>query len=691
MSRTGRRGVQLQAGVFMALWTPAWVLGQPVDESDRAPELPRAAEPPPAAGLPELETDCTAAQMYGGTEAEQAAFCQLEAHKYVSVRTLADRVLNADPNSFRGHFLMGVAQHLGEANLAKARFHLQRSQELFEARYGTAPDPMATETAVYRAALVELVYVFGEMDQHAEKIATVDLLRQRLEVDYSPLKAWPLMKLGRFDEAVRLAEEASGSPIPFFQAVGRTALCAVESERRRRDAAYAACMAAADPWLDDPSEGAIELTNAGAAAEEMGRFDEAEQLYMMAVARKPEGSANPYGRLTNLYVRQGRFVEALSSWRAMRDYRARRPGAHLDQQDEAEATMLGATLLMMGGRVEEAAKITRRVVERPDRKGTSSAAAEQAFAGVALVDHVVQTAAAERLAERASYAPWSEWPGLSAQATWHRLRAWRSGRKVLQVLADPERLTTSLRPELPGSIEGPTWMDPWIVPLVGSGVARSVIADGRTEETLPLEIAGPIFDVLEATAWAEAGVWRRAGPAAERAFAGLGVQETLLKVRAALIAAQAAEASGDRGRAVARWHWALRTEPGMVRRMGLSVPVDVQVADPGLSGMARQLLGSPRFRSATWGLRLVLSPDEAVLLDPDGTQVRRVQLEPLEAEEGAPPPGPDAQARARLDQIHAGLFTPVLDLTQGDLRSLDGVMGSGADADRMMDLLLAPH
>ena len=665
-----------------ALSAPAGVHGQPRDDTDRIPDAPPGSGGP--SGMPELDAGCAAADEFGGTQVERAAYCQLRRREYVSLRTLADRALLADPESVRAHYLMGVAQHLGEANLAKARFHLEKAQDLFETRYGDRAAPGDPEFAVFRNTLLELVWVYGEMDMHAKKIDAVDRLAERMDVDYSPLKAWPLMKLGRFDEAAEIARRASQSPLSFFRAVGRTALCAIESEQRHRRAAYEACRAAAEPFMDHPSEGAIELTNAGAAAEELGRFDEAERLYALASRRKPEGSVNPYGRLVSLYLRQGRFSESLSAWRSMRDYRSRRPGAHLDQQDEAEAAMLGAMLLMLGGELEEAVRITHRWVERPDRKGTSSATVEQAFAGLALADHVAHRTLAERLDEVASYSPWGLWFELKARAAWHRVQAWRSGRKVLRVLSERERLLATLRPEAPGSIEGPTWLDPWVIELVGSGVARSVIQRNRSNETLPEAVAEPIFETLEATAWAAAGRWDRARSAAASAFETLGPTDAMLKVRAALIEAKAAERAGDIDRALSRWQWALRNDAGMVRRFGWAVPVVVRhpADDPELGAVARELAGSPRFRSARWGLVLRVVPGEVRLEGADGSLIRRVRLDPPDTEDRT------ERVRRWVHQAHDDLFRPVLDFTQGDMRSLDGVIGGGFDAEDVLDQIM---
>ncbi len=478
----------MQAGLTalaLMLAAQAPLSGHPVDRELHLPGPPRADD-----GMPSIRPDCREAEIFGGTEVEQAALCYARSAEFVSARTLADQALRDNPRSFRAHYLMGIAQHHGEGNLPKALFHLETAEKLFIEQYGERPPPDLIEANVYHKILLQLVYVHGEMDHHEEKIRYVDALSERLGVnDAQPLKAWPLLKLKRFDEAREIAKQAAESEDFWNRAVGATALCAVESELRNRDAAYQACKQAAEPIMRSDMDGAIELSNAGAAAEEMFAFDEAEKLFLQATGRHPEGSVNPWGRLVRLYLRQGRFAEAVTAWRNMREYRKHRPASYLDQQDQSEADLIGAQVLIIAGREKDAAAITRRTVDRPDRQGTSSADSEQNEAGAAIMDMVVRRTVARRLLEEASTA--ELWDGLKLRAKAIKLflEAWVDERQAADIVADPERLVTSLRPECPGSVEMPAWMDGELIDVVGPGVALAGIAAGRKEETLPPALA----------------------------------------------------------------------------------------------------------------------------------------------------------------------------------------------------------
>ncbi len=667
-------------------------LQQLIDEIDNAdPEalqaLQRAlagSKPPPVSkdGMPVKITDCPGAEEFGGSEDERAGFCQLldgsipEQEKFVAVRTWADKALRADPRSYRAHFLMGAAQHQGEGNLPKSLFHLERADELLTNEAGQYLPTTHPAAPVLRRILLELVYVHGEMDHHAEKIRFVDVMHQRLGIDYSALKAWPLMKLKRWDEARIIAQQAIDGEDPgsYWPQVGLTALCAIESERRNRQGAYDACMAAARPVMKNKAEGGVALSNAASASVEMFKFDEAEKLWLESSTRPIEGTINPWGRLTHLYLREGRFAEALSALREMRTYRLARP-AYYDQQDQADAELTGASLLMIAGRVEDALRITSRVSERPDRQGTSSAAFEQNQGGNFIFDRAAKLDVARRLEERAVSAGWKDALVLRAKAAKLRLDAWSIGRRAAVILSDPERLITTLRPECPGSIEMPAWLDADVIQVVGPGVALAAIAQARREETLPEHLVEPVFAGLEAEAYLAQGDDRRALEKAELAAKGLLPAEALLRARAAAVGAEAARRLGKYADAVRLLGNVLTVDPGVIRRLGFKLPLEVLAEgdSPAVREAKSALESSPLFDVGTWGFRLTLSETAVALSLPDGSELTRVPVKAGKKDD-------DSLARRIARAAHEDLLVPQVDVTQADVRSLDGGLGGGGRA-----------
>jgi len=655
--------------------------GEPEPEGELAPSPSPSSEPVSKDGLPVMNTTCPGVSEFEGTDEERAGFCQLMTCGvaqtcYVAVRTWADKALRANERSFRAHFLMGAAQHLGEGNLPKALFHLERADQLLTDAHGKFPAPASSQGAVLRRILLELVYVHGEMDHHEQKIRHVDLLKDRLGINFPALKAWPLLKLKRWDEAREVAKQAieSDDVGGWWRATGLTALCAVESERRDRQAAYEACLAAAQPVMRDPVDGGVALSNAASASIEMFKFDEAERLWLESTRRQTEGTINPWGRLTHLYLRQGRFAEALSALREMKSYRMARP-SYFDQQDQSDANLTVASLLIVAGRVEDALRITTRVAQNPDRQGTSSAAFEQNQGGNFIVDRMARLDVARRFEERAVSAPFKEAMKLRAKAAKLRVEAWILSHRAGKILADTERLSTTLRPECPGSIELPAWLDGEVVSIVGPGVALATIAAARKEESLPEHLAEPIFAALEAEAYLIQGDDEKALAKADVAVKGMVPSEALIRARAAAIGAEAARRMGRHTDVVRLLGHVLTIDPGVIRRLGHVIPVELIMKEetPAVHAAFEALQSSPRFDVGTSGYRLELSEDAVVLTLPDGSEITRAMV----------PAGPrdnEALARRIAKTAHEDLFEPPVDVTQSDIRSLDGGLGGGGRA-----------
>ncbi|MEO1231964.1 MAG: hypothetical protein AAFZ18_23995 [Myxococcota bacterium] len=664
--------------------------GRAWSQSERAAEPPRERSPVTASearrGLPEVRGDCEQAELFGGTDIERSAFCALRKDEFVSARSLARAAVEAEAESFRAHYLLGAVQHRGEGNLPKALRHLDRAENLFAKAHGRSfgeDDPL--RLLAYRI-LYELMDVHGEMDHHEARIRYAEAITKDLDIDHRASTAWPLMKLGRFEDARKVVLEALEADDRWSKAVALTSRCAIESEMRRREAAYEACRAAAEPSLQRGRGGSVELTNAGAASEEFFRFDEAERLYREAARRPPETSVNPWGRLVHLYLAEGRFAEALSAWREMRAYRARRPHAYLDQQDEAEARLVGAALMLVAGRPDLAEPVTRTIVERPDRQGTSSAASDQNEAGAALVARVARRARARRLEMEAAVSSWWQAAKLRAEAAQLRVEAWLVGRRALETLANPERLVTTLRPEVPGSLELPSWLDAEVIGLVGPGVAEVALERARSEETLPEGQAGVVFDAYAAEiAW-----WRGdyseaeslAAAVLDRAPRGL----TLVTTRAAAFGADAARRRGQYDAARSLFRAVVERDPAVLTRLGLALPVTFEAAKDTIAVEAvERLQNSPAFIEVPWGLILRVEPLGGSIRAADGSVLLEVPL--VDADD-------DDEVRDPVKQlaqcIQQGVFGPLLDVTQVDVRSLEGGSGRGVSASDALDMWNEP-
>jgi hypothetical protein len=279
--------------------------------------------------------------------------------------------------------------------------------------------------------------------------------------------------------------------------------------------------------------------------------------------------------------------------------------------------------------------------------------------------------------ETAAVRPWYEAPKYWLEAESLRWDARQSGAKVERLLADDAHLIGSFRIGAASAAIMPPWLLGELVSVLGAGVVREAVAraahqDHRTG-------ASAYYDAVEAEAAWHAGDEREAEQLARRALAELGPSEVLLQARLMAIAADAAYQRGDLASARTKYGSAFDRDPGVMRRLGLALPVEVRSSGGEASeDVADLLAGSPRFESEDGGLGLRVTGDETavrVCLAGDKAQllacadVKRKSAE----DEG------DFSRRAAKEALDQ-LFAPKVDLSQSDINSLDGQNLSGRDA-----------
>src|SRR4030095_3628662 len=59
---------------------------------------------------------------------EAAGWRAASDEKWIKTREIAEKLLKADANSYAAHYLLGVAMHYGEGDLARSEFHLERAR-----------------------------------------------------------------------------------------------------------------------------------------------------------------------------------------------------------------------------------------------------------------------------------------------------------------------------------------------------------------------------------------------------------------------------------------------------------------------------------------------------------------------------------------------------------------------------------
>lgn len=625
----------------------------------------------------------------------------MDTERPVEARESAEALLLQAPDSFVAHQVLGWVFYEHETNFPRALFHLRHALELFEQSCGPEGGRCGPEAWRQRAnTLIRLVHLSGDMDRREDELLWLD----RYEATYSPrrwaARAWALMKLGRLEQARALAwggiREATGHQLD----AAWTALCAVESEAQRFSKAYEICRDAAERLSDEPSDGTVEYRNAGHSALTVYRFSEAERSYHEATRRPVAAYSNPWADLASLYTAQGRLAEAVSALGEARRYVRGRPPAYVFN-DAARLDRQAGEVLLVLGQAQDACAVLRRASLAPDRLGGTSARAAQEQAATAVMLATAARAAARVLQAEAAVASWARRPSLWWRILGLRLEGWRARRRATAALVEDDLLESSTRPWHPRGLAITSWLTGELVDLLGAGVVSAALGRGSAQETRPG--SDGYFAALRAETNLSAGALGSADDEAAAALADLPRAEVLVRARVALVRARAA-ARHSPDTTLALLDGLLHTDPALLVRSGVRLPV--RLHDDG-TAKARRLVellaGAPLWREDPAGLKLEATAGGVCLYDAAGARHRCVQVDTTP--DAAQPPASTPAAAATPTTLRAATsdpdplrdavirfqraaFTPQLDLSQADLRSLDGSTTSGDQrADELRGLI----
>jgi tetratricopeptide (TPR) repeat protein len=609
-----------------------------------------------------------------GTPEELRAHCEAEQQRhFIRARELADAILARDPGSYVGHYVLGYVYHYGEANFPRALYHLRQARSLFRARHAEPPVP-GQPWRWHANILRELVWAHADLEQYDEQLAVAARYNELYQPRLMAELAWPFMKLRRFEDARAAATAGETSGDPMQVEIALNARCAIEFEAGDETRSYAACRAALDLRGANPdSQSAVDFTNFAEAARSVFRLEEAEEVGLEATRAQLSWYGNPYIELTELYVREARFAEALEMMRQVNPYRQRRP-PHVQDADRNEARRTLSELFVVLGRGEDAVRVTTKAMLAPDRRGHNSRDPAQDLALSALLDRAARRLRAEEIAQSTVGVPWLDRASALAEIASLRLGAWSSGRQAARALSDESRLVGTFQIGRARSAVTPPWLVGELVDVLGPGVVAAAVRRARAED--PREDAPGYYDAFEAEAALSAGDPERALELAARAEERLPRAELLLHARVSAVIAQAARATGDRNRALAAFDAAMQIDPGVFVRTGATLPVRIGSTGGALpSAVASLLAWSPRFDQEDLGMRLDVEGDASrvriCFSSHGGPQSAGAQYVCTDTTRAAAE-GDDAFAARAAAELHRQAFAPRVDLSQTDANGLDG-------------------
>ena len=126
-------------------------------------------------------------------------------------------------------------------------------------------------------------------------------------------------------------------------------------------------------------------------------------------------------------------------------------------------------------------------------------------------------------------------------------------------------------------------------------------------------------------------------------------------------------------------------DPGVIRRLGFSFPVAPEIS--GLEDEQNKALrdvidDSPLFDVVPWGFVLSMSPESASLSLANGTTILSVRVPKAKNEDSS------FIVRQIARTVHFDLLVPKVDVTQSDIRSLDGgLLGGGRVSEKVKSIM----
>lgn len=612
-----------------------------------------------------------------GNADEREALESLDKSKYVRAREQSEAILK-DGKSFIGTWVLSQVYHMAEGNLPRALFLVRRALGMLEGEYGDDPsDPDAIRW--HKRILEAEIWTLGEMDLRTEQLDKLVAYDKIHAPPMEPLQIWPLMKLQRFDEAREIGERLSTADDLYTRTRAWNGLLALEDEQRHRAAVF---KVAQEGYARTQESSCMIATNTARAARLNFDYQAAEEWDRKAISKTDEHcSAAAYEHLSTLALIQGELQRSISTLRTLRK-RPLRPDLRVQKESGIKARLV--ELLLALGQFEKAEERVTQIADGPDRVGLDSRSPENVRLTDLVLYWVVLDNRVRQEEERRAIRPWRDALKRTLALSKLRARRWQTQRLAFPLAAQQALLTTIVRPY---------WMEvmPWysgaLSDMFGAGVVRKATKEARALETDHTQTVGAFLDAMEGEAAWRQGEADEALALGEDALKHLPRGNALLSRRVKGWMAAILLEQGKNDEAADYLHDVLHRFPTALRMLGFALPVTLKVGSGALvDAVSERLEASPRFvvDGADLGFQITVTEDdtgsvEMCLKRGSGLSYNCVVHEPKGAV--------DEDAVMAVDAFIDAAFAPKVDLTQGDINTLDGQTGR-ASAHEVLDSLL---
>jgi tetratricopeptide (TPR) repeat protein len=595
------------------------------------------------------------------TKEERNAIHHLNTDEFLTARKLAESELEKTENvSVWANYVLGRVHSEGEGNLARGLYLIRQAKIVLLDQHGSPPVGLLAQRW-HRKLLMREQFVLGLLDRREEQLSILDAFDEYYPGKRDVFRLWPLLKLGRFDEARGIAKANITSEEPYIRERAYNGLMAIEEEAGNREASYT--------WglrglTDTRKASCIIATNLALGARRTFRFRktiEHDQTALKTTDRSCPTS--PHAQLAAMYLVFGEFQQCLSSLKALREAPQ---SADMKVQNEMVIRARFVELLLALGAFEQAEIRAKQIIDAPDRAGMVSTAAETIELTNQILAWSVLNARLEQLRERISAR--KTFDAVDDTTAKYKLIGTRRSvaRQAIRLASLKGNFIKVLRPYL-------TDLMPWfggdIIHIFGTGTVKKAVAEAGDVERELNDTARLFLKVyLGETAWVE-GREKAAIEMGNDLLKRLPKATKLLRMRIRSWLADALRKQGAFNEASRHFHQVLNFYPTALRHLQIKLPVKMILSGKRSTEIRDRLANSPRLdilEDAVFAVRINGADDHISICLEGKKNYGCGRIKDADLEEA------DDVIAAAIDAFHDTAFAPKIELTQSDVSSLDG-------------------
>ena len=506
---------------------------------------------------------------------QEALYLLETEERLLDARTKLLKALKKDPQMWKIHYVLSgyYFSHVGHFRLSMK--YIKRAEELFTAKHGLPPYRDETTQFEHSNILYYISQIRLSLDNYQ---GALDALDEYTRLGYSAAwypgsRAWILMKLGRIQEAIKVAR----SGILIGADVGRTLnmlgiLLSMNGEPQEALEVFRKAIAAE---FSDGARGqpATPLNNSGEVYKELFEDDKAESSFLRATSL-PDGCEHvlPALNLTLLYIDQHKTDAAIATLDAFQKCVAQFPLRN-NEEHAALVQLARGRIDLHTGNIDRA--ITRFRAAMDGTQWFGKIGTNQNDLMVATTISLGQALLRKNNTLRFQIArTWAEWLEMRRQRVSNAVEAWWLLRRARQILTeelnDVEDLSIRNTDSL---LEYPTLGE------VLQGLSSAAL-EARLEEESRRDSRAPAKLFYQAyAAESQLSLWRSGAPTAsldsiiERSRPRY---DDLLKTHATLLRLGTLDTTSARYRELA--YRVFYTAPAELRNYGYRLPVRIQAS-----------------------------------------------------------------------------------------------------------------